>query len=190
MVSYSERTHSLHCDLHAVYSLILSYLHCRILMLNFIPSESKLFKTDSLSALLPTCCLFSYPVVPSLSYFHSFRRQVILNVLTLYIVTYMLSILLPCRTFTVIFWCLISFLQEVSYSELTHSLHYYLHAVYSLTLLYLHCCILMLNFILFSQCRIFLQSVSFAELTHSRLYYVHAVYSLTVLCLHCHVWMN
>ena len=108
-VSYSERTHSLHCYLHAVYSLTLPYFYCRILMLHFIPSVGKLFWTYSLSALLLTCCLFSYPVV--------------------------------------VFWCLISFLQRVSYSELTHSRHYYLHAVYSLTLPYLHCRLLMLNLI-------------------------------------------
>ena len=108
-VSYSERTHSLHCYLHAVYFLTLSYLHCRILMLDFICSVGKF--------------------------------------LTLCIVNYMLSILLPCRTFIVVFRCLILFFQKVSHSECTHSLHCYLHAVYSLTLSYLHCCILMLIFI-------------------------------------------
>ena len=77
-----------------------------------------------------------------------------MNVLILCIATYMLSILLSCRTFTVIFQCLISFLQQVSYSELIHSLHCYLHAVYSLTLSYLHCRILMLNFIP-SECKLF-----------------------------------
>ena len=115
------------------------YLHCRILMLNFIPSGSKLFYT----------------------------------VLTLCIVTYMLSILLPCLTFTVVFWCLISFLQSVSYSERTHSLHCYLHAVYSLTLSYLHCRILMLNFIP-SVCKLFwTYSLSALLLTCCLFSYLH-----------------
>ena len=66
-----------------------------------------------------------------------------MNILTLCIVTYMLSILLLCRRILMLNFIL----QRVSYSELTHSLHCYLHAVYSLTLSYLHCRILMLNFI-------------------------------------------
>ena len=52
-----------------VYSINGAYLHCHISMLNFIPSVGKLFCTDSLSSLLLTCCLFSYSVIPSLSYF-------------------------------------------------------------------------------------------------------------------------
>ena len=47
--------------------LIFSYpvVPSLLYLLNFIPSDSKLFRTDSLSALLLTCCLFSY-----LSYLH------------------------------------------------------------------------------------------------------------------------
>ena len=88
----------------------------------------------------------------------------------------MLSILLPCRTFTVVFRCLISFLQKVSYSVQTHSLHCYLHAVYTLTLSYLHCHICLISF---------LQIVSYSELTHFLHCYLHAVYSLTLSYLHC-----
>ena len=93
----------------------------------------------------------------------------------------MLFILLPCRTFTVVFRCLISFLQKVSYSVQTHSLHCYLHAVYTLTLSYLHCCISMLN--------LFLQKVSYSVQTHSMHCYLHAVYTLTLSYLHYHILM-
>ena len=93
----------------------------------------------------------------------------------------MVSILLPCRTFTVVFRCLISFLQHVSYSELTHSLHCYLHGV---ILLPYH------TFTVILRCLIsFLQHVSYSEHTHSLHCYLHAVYSLTLSYLHCHILM-
>ena len=132
-------------------------------------------------------------------------------------VTYMLSILLPCRYLTVVFDALISFLQPVSYSERTHSLHCYLHAVYSLTLSYLHCrirclisflqlvsyseythslhCYYMLSILLpcrtftvvFDALISFLQPVSYSERTHSLHCYLHAVYSLILSYLNCRI---
>ena len=146
-VSYSVQTHSLHCYLHGGYTLTLSYLHCRISMLNFF------FQKVSYSECTHSLHCYVHAVYSlTLSYFHCriLMLDFIYSVgkfLTLCIVNYMLSILLPCCTFIVVFRCLILFFQEVSYSECTHSLHYYLHAVYSLTLSFLHCHILMLNFI-------------------------------------------